>query len=125
MANTTLFRAFCCGLLCVGTLCSTAMAAPQPPRYPERQVYNPVTGTWLAAPAPVPGTEQGDLQLAMIDLAEDRPKQAKDRLKKWLKKYPASDLRAEAMVAQARAVRVRVANLRFMRNSWGRNRPWW
>lgn len=99
MANTTLFRAFCCGLLCVGTLCSTAMAAPQPPRYPERQVYNPVTGTWLAAPAPVPGTEQGDLQLAMIDLAEDRPKQAKDRLKKWLKKYPASDLRAEAMVA--------------------------
>jgi len=99
MAKTTLYRAICCGLLCAAAPCSTVLAAPQAPRYPERQVYNPATGIWSVAPTPIPGTEQGDLQLAMIDLAENRPKQAKDRLKKWLKQYPASELRGEAMVA--------------------------
>jgi outer membrane protein assembly factor BamD (BamD/ComL family) len=99
MAKTSLYRVICCGLLCVVAVCSTVLAAPKPPLYPERQVYNPVTGTWSVAPTPIPGTEQGDLQLAMIDLAESRPKQAKDRLKKWLKKYPASELRGEGMVA--------------------------
>ncbi len=99
MAKTTLYRAICCGVVCTAALCSRLAAAPKPPMYPERQVYNPVTGTWSVTPSPVPGTEQGDLQLAMIDLAENRPQQAKDRLKKWLKKYPASDLRSDAMVA--------------------------
>ncbi len=99
MAKRTLYRVICCGVLCVVPLCSRLAAAPKPPTYPERQVFNPATGTWSVAPSPVPGTEQGDLQLAMIDLAENRPKQARDRLKKWLKKYPSSDLRSEAMVA--------------------------
>ena len=99
MANKTLYRVICCGLLCASTVCSPVVAAPKPPTYPERQVYNPATGTWTIAPSPIPGTEQGDLQLAMIDLAENRPKQAKDRLKKWLKKYPGSDQKGDAMVA--------------------------
>jgi outer membrane protein assembly factor BamD (BamD/ComL family) len=99
MANMSLYRTFCCGLLGASTLCGVVLAAAKPPAYPERRVYNPVTGTWTVAPSPVPGTEEGDLQLAMIDLTEGRPKQAKDRLKKWLKRYPASAQRPEAMIA--------------------------
>lgn len=99
MANKTLYRLICCALLCANLLPANLLAAPQMPKYPERRVYNPATGTWSVAPSPIPGTEQGDLQLAMIDLAENRAKQAKDRLKKWLKKYPNSELRPDAMVA--------------------------
>jgi outer membrane protein assembly factor BamD (BamD/ComL family) len=99
MANKTFHRVLCCGLLCASVVCGPVQAAPKPPTYPERQVYNPATGTWTVAPSPVPGTEQGDLQMAMIDLAENRAKQAKDRLKKWLKKYPNSEQKGEAMVA--------------------------
>ena len=99
MAKTTLYRVICCGLLCVSVLSGSVGAGPKPPKYPERQVYNPVTGTWSVAPSPVAGTEQGDLQPAMIDLTENRPKQAKDRLKKWIKKYPNSEQKGDAMVA--------------------------
>ena len=99
MANKSLHAEFCSGLLGASMLCSVVLAATKPPSYPERQVYDPATGTWTVAPSPVPGTEEGDLQLAMIDLTENRPKQAKDRLKKWLKRYPGSQQRPEAMVA--------------------------
>ncbi len=99
MAKKTLYRVFCCALVCVNVLPASVLAAPPLPKYPERRVYNPTTGTWSVAPSPVPGTEEGDLQIAMIDLVENRPAQAKPRLKKWLKKYPHSEQRAEAMVA--------------------------
>jgi outer membrane protein assembly factor BamD (BamD/ComL family) len=99
MVNKGLCGTFRWGLLGTSMVCSLVLAAAKPPSYPERQVYDPTTGMWTAAPSPVPGTEEGDLQLAMIDLTENRPKQAKDRLKKWLKRYPASQQRPEAMVA--------------------------
>ncbi len=87
-------------LVCLGT---ARVQAAEQPQYPERRVYDPATDTWTAAPSPIPGTQEGDLQLAIIDLAEGRPKQARSRLKEWLKKYPDSPRRSDAMVALADA----------------------
>ncbi len=98
---TTRLATVCLCTVFVGGLCVPALASQSKgqPRYPERLVYNPATDTWTQPPAPIPGTEQGDLELALIDLAENRPATARSRLKKWLKTYKASDRRPDAMVA--------------------------
>lgn len=102
MIHKTLLSAVCIGaVLLTGTL--TPASAERPPRYPERMVFDPATGTWTQAPAPIPGTEEGDLQLAMIDLAENRPDQARTRLRRWLKKYKESERRPDAMIAMGDA----------------------
>lgn len=99
MIRTGFLASMCLCVVCTAGALSSAQAAGRSPRYPERMVYNPATGTWTQPPSPIPGTEQGDLELALIDLAENRPAVAKSRLKQWLKKYKESDRRSEAMVA--------------------------
>ena len=94
----------CIAVVFASGLWSSVLAASSAqPRYPERMVYDPVTGLWTQPPSPIPGTEQGELELALIDLAENRPDKAKTRLQRWLKKYKESERRPDAMVALADA----------------------
>lgn len=86
-------------LLACGLAVPAWAATKGQPRYPERMVYDPATGTWTQPPSPIPGTEQGELELALIELADNKPAAAKARLNKWLKKYKESDRRSDAMVA--------------------------
>jgi len=80
-----------------------AEAAGRKAAYPERLVYDPVTGKWQEVASPRPGTESGELELALRELAEGQPASARKRLKKWLKRYPNSPRRADAMLALADA----------------------
>ena len=99
MAKTFLYRVICCGLLCAVALCGTVLAAPKPPLYPERQVYNPVTGTWSVTPTPIPGTEQGDLQLG-DDRPGGKPSEAGEgSAEEVVEEVPGQRVRGEGMVA--------------------------
>jgi len=72
-------------------------------RYGERLLYDPVQGKWLPVASPAAGTEAGELELALTELAQNKPKKARARLKKWLKRYPGSPRRPEALMALADA----------------------
>lgn len=95
----------CLAVVCVAGLFSPLLAqVPKgPPRYPERLIFDPASGAWTLPPSPIPGSEQGDLEIALIDLAENRPAEAKKLLKVWLKKYPASERHSDGMIALADA----------------------
>jgi len=65
-------------------------ADSDPGTYPERLTFEPRTGEWVQVASPVPGTEDGDLELARAMLARGKAKKASKQLKKWLEMYPDS-----------------------------------
>jgi len=68
----------------------TMSAEVNPARYPERLTFDPQTGEWVQVASPVPGTEDGDLELARAMLARGKAEKASKQLKKWLEMYPDS-----------------------------------
>lgn len=65
--------------------------------YRERLEYDTKTGEWVEIPAPVPGTDGGDLAIARALLAQNQYKDARDAFEDWFETYPESDLRREAL----------------------------
>lgn len=65
--------------------------------YAERSEFDPATGQWVTIAPPVPGTEDGDLELARSRLAKGEYKQARKLFKQWFKDYPESARWPEAL----------------------------
>ncbi len=65
--------------------------------YHERLEYDPDSGDWIEIAPPIPGTEGGDLALARLLLAQSDFKKARKAFDTWLKAYPESEYRAEAL----------------------------
>jgi outer membrane protein assembly factor BamD (BamD/ComL family) len=63
----------------------------------ERLRFDPAKGEWVVVAAPVPGTEDGDLELARALLARGEYKQARKAFKDWMKLYPDSPRYPEAL----------------------------
>jgi outer membrane protein assembly factor BamD (BamD/ComL family) len=59
-------------------------------RRAERLEYDADTGVWIAIAPPVPGTEDGDLEIARQLLARNEFAKARRALDKWRKTYPES-----------------------------------
>jgi outer membrane assembly lipoprotein YfiO len=78
---------------------------PMPPvKKAERLTYDEKTNTWLRTNPPVPGTEDGDLDIVRKQLAHDDFKAALKSVKKWIKKYGTNAARyAEALNLKAAA----------------------
>src|SRR5262249_61010027 len=73
-----------------GAVCaSVAPFTPQapPPHRAERREFDPNSDEWIRIAAPVPGTEEGDLQLARAHLARQEFSAARSAFKQWRKKY--------------------------------------
>lgn len=83
----------------VSVLAAAARAADVGPAGQQRGqiVYDPKTGDWKETPPPEPGTERGDLDIARQYLAERNYAKARRALRNWLKTYPDSELRPEAL----------------------------
>ena len=78
-------------MIILGVWAMPAMSAEtSPAKYPERLTFDPQTGEWVQIASPVPGTEDGDLELARSMLARGKAKKASKQLKKWLEMYPDS-----------------------------------
>jgi len=66
----------------------SAADIPPPPRERAEQLtFDPVQNRWIRAAEPVPGTENGDLDIARQWLAREDYKTARKALKKWIKNY--------------------------------------
>lgn len=65
--------------------------------YRERLEYNAATGQWVELPAPIAGTEDGDLAIARAMLAKGDFKKARKAFGEWFKMYPESAHRPEAL----------------------------
>ncbi len=76
------------GLLLLGGF-SWAYAQPSlpPDRYAERLTFDKETETWSRTPPPVPGSEDGDLDIARQWMARQVYDKAKDILEEWLDSY--------------------------------------
>ncbi len=59
--------------------------------------YDPKTQEWVEAPAAESGSEAGDLEIARRLMAERKYAAARKAFKKWLKDYPDSQRRPEAL----------------------------
>lgn len=67
---------------------SAVAQTPQPPiRRAERLTFNEQTGEWERAGQPVPGTEDGDLDIARQWMAREEYRKAHKILKSWIKTY--------------------------------------
>ncbi len=81
---------------------SAAVEAP-PKRHAERLTYDPKTG-WTESPDPVPGTEDGDLDIARQWLAREEYDESLDIVEGWIKTYgPDSDRYPEALYLEGTA----------------------
>ncbi|UCD27519.1 MAG: outer membrane protein assembly factor BamD [Planctomycetota bacterium] len=79
-------------------------ATPMPPKErAERLTFDEETQTWVRAPTPIPGTEDGDLDIARQMLARGQYKKARKAVKKWMKQYPTSPRYAEALYVRGTA----------------------
>ncbi|MFQ5422403.1 MAG: outer membrane protein assembly factor BamD [Phycisphaerae bacterium] len=78
-------------------LAAPAVLAQQDESYADRREYDPETGRWVSIASPVPGTEDGDLELARSRLARGEYKKARKLFKHWLRDYSDSARRGEAL----------------------------
>ena len=78
---------------------------PMPPiRHAERLTYDPKTDQWVRTAEPIPGTEDGDLDIARQEFARADYKAALKQVKQWIKTYGRSSARyPEALFLQASA----------------------
>lgn len=94
-----------CGTL-AGLVGGASLAADKPPPVPpqthaERLVYDPATDSWVVSTAPVPGTEDGDLDIARQWVAREEYKVALKIVKAWIKQYGSGATRyPEALYVQ-------------------------
>lgn len=80
--------------------------SPAPPKErAERLTYDPDAGQWGRTPDPVPGTEDGDLDIARQWQGREENKRALKLIKKWMKTYggPTSGRYPEALYVKATA----------------------
>jgi len=86
-------------LLMAAPLLSAADEIRLPPRdRAEQLIYDPVQDRWLRAPEPVPGTEDGDLDIARQRLAREDNETARKALEEWIETYgPAAPRYPEAL----------------------------
>lgn len=78
---------------------------PAPPReHAERLTFDEKTGRWVRTPDPVPGTEDGDLDIARQWLAREDYAQALEVVDDWIDTYGEESLRhPEALYVKATA----------------------
>jgi len=84
---------------------SRADGVPPPPRRrAERLTFDPQQNRWVRTADPVPGTEDGDLDIARQWLAREDFKTARKAVKQWLKTYgPESPRYPEALYLEGTA----------------------
>jgi outer membrane assembly lipoprotein YfiO len=83
---------------------SRGQMPPPPRRHAEKLTFDEKTGQWVRAPEPVPGTEQGDLNIARQWLARDDCKTALKAINGWIKTYgTGSSCYAAALYVKASA----------------------
>ncbi len=88
---------------------SVAIAAAPPAKAPKERFvetwrFNPQTSEWTEQAPPVPGTEDGDLDLARQALAREEYKDALKRVMAWIRQYGGQAPRyPEALYVQATA----------------------
>lgn len=70
-----------------------AQTPPPPTRHAERLTFDEKTGQWLRTPEPIPGTENGDLDIARQYLAREEYETALEVIKAWLKQYGSTSTR--------------------------------
>lgn len=63
----------------------------------ERLYFDPARDSWVVLAAPIPGTEDGDLELARAALARGEYKKARKAFAGWFKQYPESLRYPEAL----------------------------
>jgi outer membrane protein assembly factor BamD (BamD/ComL family) len=79
-------------------------AAPPDPRR-ERVEFDPQTGQWVAIAKPVPGTPEGEFQIARQHLADEEFRAARRVLERWIKKYgPSHELYPQVRLRRAEAI---------------------
>ncbi len=84
-------------LLLLTSIVATAFAAENTNADRNRLIFDPKTNDWIDVPAPEPGTENGDLDIARALLAERKYVQARKAFREWFKRYPDSPRRPEAL----------------------------
>jgi outer membrane protein assembly factor BamD (BamD/ComL family) len=87
--------------LITSLLLLAAIGPVEPPAeqetYLERLEYDPAGEGWKEIAPPIPGTEEGDLALARSLLARQDFAKARKEFAQWLKLYPQSPRRGEAL----------------------------
>lgn len=80
-------------------------AEGDPPRQrAERLHYDEQTGAWIRTPSPIPGTEDGDLDIARQHMAREEYEEALDAVKDWIDAYgPDSPRYPEALYLKSSA----------------------
>lgn len=91
-----------CGL---GPVRAAEKKTPLPPKeYVEQHVFDEQSGQWVRTPDPVPGTEDGDLDIARQWMAREDYKTASKILDAWIKTYgPDSPRYPEALYLKGSA----------------------
>jgi len=78
--------------------------APPPGRRAEQLRFDPAQNRWVEAPKPIPGTEDGDLDIARQYVVREDYKTALKGLKAWMKRYGSTSPRyPEALYVKATA----------------------
>ena len=91
-------------LLAGGVGASAAQPKPPPRTHAERLIFDEKTGQWVREPQAVPGTEDGDLDIARQWAAREDYKIALKAVKAWIKKYGTNARRyPEALYVKATA----------------------
>ena len=74
---------------------------PPPRQRAERLIFDAEQNRWIASADPVPGTEDGDLDIARQQLAAEEFKTARKAVKRWIETYgPESPRYPEALYLQ-------------------------
>jgi len=91
-------------VLAGGAGASAAQPKPPPRTHAERLIFDEKTGQWVREPQAVPGTEDGDLDIARQWAAREDYKIALKAVKAWIKKYGTNAKRyPEALYIKATA----------------------
>lgn len=81
-----------------------ATVSPPPSKRAERLSFDPVTNRWTQTRAPIPGTEDGDLEIARQWMARGEYDTALDILEDWIDQYgPSSPRYPEALYLEGSA----------------------
>jgi TolA-binding protein len=82
-----------------------AQEFPSPPKvHAERLTFDPKTEQWVVMATPIPGSENGDLDLARQAMARTDYRHALEMVKDWIKKYgPGAARYPEALYVEATA----------------------
>lgn len=85
-------------LVSLSLFTSTALAFQDVPRGRTELLFDPTRGDWVEVAVQESGTDAGDLAIAKSLLAERKFAAARKAFAAWLKSYPDSDHRADALL---------------------------